>query len=192
MSKLNELIEYFKKFRGHVVNNEQSNWDIMLAGVELAMNTCVRRSTGELPFMLSHGREAVLPFNMHLMPKLMEQVTNEEVENAIALNSPLTVPMTVADESRVFAAKRLHGRMAALHAKTRQALAVAIQWQKQFTDVHQREVEYNVGDKALLSTKNINLYIPDGGTTTLMPKYIGLSHVVERLGTVAYRRQLPF
>jgi hypothetical protein len=157
----------------HVINSEQSNWDIMLAGVELAMNTSVRRSTGESPFMLSHGREAVLPFNMHLMPKLMEQLTDEDLENAIASNSPLTVPMTAADESRVPAAKRLHGRMVALHAKTRQALAVANQRQKQFADMHRREVEYKVGDKVLLSTKNINLYILDGGTKKLMPKYVG-------------------
>jgi hypothetical protein len=47
----------------------------------------------------------------------------------------------------------LHGRMAALNAKTRQALAVANQRQKQF--MHRREVEYRVGDKVWLSTKNI-------------------------------------
>jgi hypothetical protein len=145
----------------------------MLAGVELAMNTFVRSSTGESPFMLSHGRDAVLPLNMHLMPKLMEQLTDEQLENAIASNSPPIVPMTAADESCVLAAKRLHGRMAALHAKTRQALVVTNQRKKQFTDMHRREVDYKTGDKVLLSTKNINLYIPDGGTKKLMPKYIG-------------------
>jgi hypothetical protein len=175
----------------HVVNSEQSNWDIMLAGVELTMNNSVRRSIGESPLMLSHGREAVLPFNMHLMPKVMEQLTDEQLENAIASNSPLTVPMTAADESRVPATKRLHGRMAALHAKTRQTLAVANQWHKHFTDMHRREVEYKVGDKGLLSTRNINLYIPDGATKKLMPKCIGPFDVLARLGTGAFRLKLP-
>jgi hypothetical protein len=41
------------------------------------------------------------------------------------MQSLLTVAMTVADESRVPAAKRLHGRVAALHDRTRQALVVA-------------------------------------------------------------------
>ena len=50
----------------HVVDPSQLDWDVMLAGAELAMNIYVRKSTGETPFMLTHGREALLPFNMHL------------------------------------------------------------------------------------------------------------------------------
>ncbi len=103
----------------HVVDASQSNWDEMLAGAELAMNTSVRSSTGESPFVLSHGREAILPFNMHLMPTLMENLTLDEAEIAASADSSLTVPMTAADESRVPAARRLHGRMAEMHARTR-------------------------------------------------------------------------
>jgi hypothetical protein len=100
-------------------------------------------------------------------------------------------PMRAVDESRMLAAKRLHGRMATLHTKTRQALTVANQRQKQYTHKHRREVEYKVGGKFVLSTKNNNLYVPDGGTKKLMPKYICPFDVLERLGTIAYRLKFP-
>lgn len=34
-----------------------------MAGVELAIDTTVKRSTGMSPFMLSHGREARITFS---------------------------------------------------------------------------------------------------------------------------------
>jgi hypothetical protein len=82
-------------------------------------------------------------------------------------------------------------RMAALYARTQQALEVADQRQKQIADLHQREVEYKLGDKVLLSTENINVHIPGGGTKTLMPGFIGPFEVKRRLGSVAYRLPLP-
>lgn len=46
----------------------------MLAGVELAINTLVRRSTVESPFMITHGRGNVLPCTMPLsMSRLMSK-----------------------------------------------------------------------------------------------------------------------
>ena len=56
----------------HVVDPSQLDCDVMLAGAELAMNTHVRKSTGENPFMLTHGRKA-LPFNMHLLHDMMAE-----------------------------------------------------------------------------------------------------------------------
>lgn len=70
--------------------------------------------------------------------------------------------------------------MAAIYARTRRALIVANQRQKQFADAGRRGVEYNVGNEVLLSTKNINLRIPRGGTGKLMPIYIGLFRNLER------------
>lgn len=176
----------------HVVDPSQLDWDVMLAGAELAMNTYVRKSTGETPFMLTHGREALLPFNMHLLPNLMAALTDEELESAASADQcSLTMPMTPADESKVPAARRLYGRMSDMHARTRAALAVASQRQKQFADAGRRELEFAVGDQVLLSSKHIKLKVPRGGKAKLMPKYIGPFEVTERLGAVAYRLKLP-
>ena len=157
----------------HVVDPSQLDWDGMLAGAELAMNTYVRKS-GETPFMLTHGREALLPFNMHLLPNLMAALTDEELESAASADQcSLTMSMTPADESKVPAARRMYGRMSDMHARTRAALAIASQRQKQFADAGRRELEFVVGDQVLLSSKHIKLKFPRGGKAKLMPKFIG-------------------
>lgn len=49
--------------------------------------------------MLSHGREANLPFNMHMMPRIIATLTDKELELIARSNVPLTVPLTTADAS---------------------------------------------------------------------------------------------
>lgn len=68
--------------------------------------------------------------------------------------------MSAADESRVPAARRLHGWMAGIHSCT--ACAVAKWCQKQFADACRSEVEYAFGDQVSLSTRNICLRIAQG------------------------------
>ena len=62
-------------------------------------------------------------------------------------------------ESRVPAARRLHGKMSQVYAEAKQSLAVARHRQQQQTDRHRKDTSllYPVGGKALLSTKDINL-----------------------------------
>ncbi|CAI7734708.1 unnamed protein product [Closterium sp. NIES-53] len=52
-----------------------------------------------------------------------------------------------------------------------------------------REVSFEVGDKVLLSTKNIRLKIP--GSQKLFPRWIGPFEVFKRVGVVAYKLKLP-
>ncbi|CAI7841636.1 unnamed protein product [Closterium sp. NIES-53] len=52
-----------------------------------------------------------------------------------------------------------------------------------------REVVFAIGDKVLLSTKNIRLKIP--GARKLFPRWIGPFKVIARVGEVAYRLKLP-
>ncbi len=46
--------------------------------------------------MLAHGREAILPFNVHLIPNLQADLTDEEINAAASAASSITVPMTAA------------------------------------------------------------------------------------------------
>jgi transposase InsO family protein len=52
----------------HVTSLVQDDWDVKLPCVELTLNTATRRSLGKgiSPFMLGHGREARLAFNVDL------------------------------------------------------------------------------------------------------------------------------
>ena len=50
-------------------------------------------------------------------------------------------------------------------------------------------MEYNVGDKVLLSTKNISLKTPAKGK--VLPLYIGPYEIRQRVGNLAYMLSLP-
>ena len=55
-------------------------------------------------------------------------------------------------------------------------------YQKKYADARRREVEYAVGDKVLLSTKNLQLH----GMRKFCDCLVGPLVVVERIGNMAY------
>ena len=61
-------------------------------------------------------------------------------------------------------------QQAIIDAKT--ALEAAQQRQKKHADSRRRPVTLNIGDEALLSSKNIRIRNP-GGTLKLLPRWIG-------------------
>jgi hypothetical protein len=69
------------------------------------------------------------------------------------------------------------------------ALQAAQQRQKFYADKPHRHLEFQPGDKVMLSTQNIRLQTP--GTPKLMPKWLGPLVVTERVNSVAYRLELP-
>jgi len=54
---------------------------------------------------------------------------------------------------------------------------------------HRRDLQFAEGDQVLLSTANTYLRTP--GTQKLMPRFIGPFKVLDKVGPVAYRLQLP-
>src|ERR671924_347543 len=71
-------------------------------------------------------------------------------------------------------------------------LTVAKQRQAQYTNQHRRELEFKVGDKVLLSTKNINNPIDKNHPIQkLTPKFIGPYIVAKAISKVAYKLELP-
>ena len=78
-----------------------------------------------------------------------------------------------------------------MHAAAREHLATAQLRQKQYAAQRCCEVEFAVYEKVLLYTRIIKLQVPRGCTAKLMPRWIGPFPIVRKVGTVAYRLELP-
>ena len=63
------------------------------------------------------------------------------------------------------------------------------QRQKMYVNNRRQDVEFQVGDEVLLSTRNLCLKAP--GARKLLPRFIRPFAVVARVGDVAYRLALP-
>jgi hypothetical protein len=74
-------------------------------------------------------------------------------------------------------------------ARAKASLLAAWSRQKLFADERRTEVELAVGQNVLFSTINFKLAHP--WTRKLLPKWVGPFKVVERIGKVAYKVELP-
>jgi hypothetical protein len=87
-------------------------------------------------------------------------------------------------------------RADALAAEIRNVVAKARKWvhaaqrrYKEGEDKHRVDVQYEVGEEVMLSTMNLSMKMQ--GTSKLLPRFIGPFKVTKRIGTVAYRLDLP-
>ena len=62
--------------------------------------------------------------------------------------------------------------------------------QKKYADQRRRDLEVQVGDEVLLSTRNLPVSVAVGGSRKLGPLYCGPFRVLEKL-TAAYKLELP-
>lgn len=149
----------------HFISPTQDNWDLLLPCIEFAMNSARHESIQTTPFKLIYGYNPSSPFDvaLGLRPAGRYQRT-QEVQEFIK-----------------------HMDESVQHAK--RCMQAAQQRQKQYADGKRKAVSYQVGDKVLLSTKNLNL--AGAGTRKLMPKYVGPFAVKELINAVAVRLDLP-
>ena len=100
------------------------------------------------------------------------------------------------DAKSVSEAQRFVDERLAITRKVRDAMASAQDKQKEYADRNGRKnnERFRVGEKVLLSTatlpKNAISVLP-GGTTKLLPRFIGPFTVVEEVGDLNYRLTLP-
>ena len=143
------------------VGKRQNGWDERLGMVEFAYNNSVHSSSGYTPFYLCYGRHPVSPVN------LVSQV-----------------------ESRNEAADSFLRQLEEDVAQALQNLRRAQDRQKEYADRRRRDVEFQVGDEVLLSTKTLSVRVAARGSQKLGPLYCGPFRILEKY-TAAYRLELP-
>jgi hypothetical protein len=103
---------------------------------------------------------------------------------------PLT-PVTIGTESVVPSATAFVHALEEHIQEAKLCLKQAQDRQKAYADQHRRDVQFAAGDQVLLSTKNIRLQKGKDMTRKLMPKWIGPFKVLQTVGPVAARLELP-
>jgi hypothetical protein len=83
------------------------------------------------------------------------------------------------------------GRFSESLSAAKQALQVAQQRQEARTDKHRSPHSFAVGDQVLLSSRNTKLEKAPAGARKLIPNWLGPFPVVDKVGTVACRLELP-
>ena len=63
--------------------------------------------------------------------------------------------------------------------------------QKKYADIHRQDVEFAVGDQVLLRVSPVRGVRRFGKKGKLSPRFIGPYRILERIGKVAYRLDLP-
>jgi hypothetical protein len=139
----------------------QDDWDTKLSLAEFAINNAWHESVGHTPFFLNYGQ------------------------------NPLT-PATMAADTNVPAANTFIEGIATAVTRAKQLLEAAQARYKDNADRKRTELSLAIGSKVFLNTKHIYRTAMFKNTSTkLMPRWIGPYTVMERIGKVAYRLQLP-
>ena len=142
------------------VSPTQDDWDEYLVAAEFAVNNSVHESTHATPFMLNTGQHPLTP---------------------ISRGGGLT--------GNVPAARNFIGKRHEALEDAKKWLRHAQEQQKRMADRKRREVLFVLGDKVMLSTRNLKLKNP--GAKKLLPRYVGPFEIVKRIGEVAYKLKLP-
>lgn len=156
-----------EQYLRHYVSATLDDWDDYLASAEYAMNNHYLETVENTPFFLNFGQAPRDPLTW---PR-----------------GPLTAPPRFA----VPAVQAWHGKMQDTLKAAKSALREAKQHQKQYKDLRRKDVCYDVGTFVLLNTRNIRLKGPSDGARKLMPKFIGPFRIIQKVGNVAYKLELP-
>ena len=139
----------------------RGSWDTHLPLMEFAYNNSYQASIGMAPYEALYGWKCRTP------------VCWDEVGER-KLVGPEIVQMT-CDKVKVI----------------REGLKIAQDRQKSYVNNRRRDLEFEVGDMVFLRISPWKGVLRFGKRGKLSPRYIGPYRIVERIGEVAYRLELP-
>ncbi len=142
---------------------KQDNWDDYLPAAEFAYNNSKQASTGFSPFELDCGFTPLTPISMAMETPSNVKAANDFIEHWD------TMIKTAKDN-----------------------LQDAQERQTKYANQHRRHSEFELGDKVLLSTRNITTVVDKRRPTQkLTLKYIGPFKVIQVVSTMSYKLELP-
>jgi hypothetical protein len=146
------------------VDSSHDNWDELLSVAQLAVNNSYQGTVKNSPFYLNHGRH---PW----MPGVTYQAAG--VDSGTRLEERAKWPA--------------EHRLAVDRARV--CLKEAAERMKRMFDKGRTAKEFEVGEQVMLSTRNLRFKGP--GCSKLMPRFVGPLKIIERVGKVSYRLDLP-
>src|SRR5213080_710558 len=139
------------------INGKGDNWDTLLPMAEFAINTTVNVSTGFSPFQLTYGIDPKSPIDLDI-----------------------GVSTTPAAEDFV-------KQMKANLDRARSNILKAQLGQKAQADKHRRDHSFQVGDKVMLSTRNLHF---SSSSRKLLPKWVGPYLITDQIHGDSFKLDL--
>ncbi|XP_057250104.1 uncharacterized protein LOC130591186 [Beta vulgaris subsp. vulgaris] len=136
-------------------------WDEMLALIEFSYNNSYHSSIKMAPFEALYGRKCRSPLCWN------------DISETVTLG-PQMIEDTVKQVRYI-----------------REKMRAAQDRQKAYADQNRRDSEYQVGEKVLLKVSPMKGVMRFGQKGKLSPKFIGPYDIIERIGRLAYRLDLP-
>ena len=165
--RLNRTLE--EMLRAYV-GYKQDNWDEYLTMAEFAYNNAKQMSSGFTPFELDCGQPPITPLRLAMMGNVVKP---DEIENVPAANEFI---------------RQWSNKI----AMAKDALQDAQRRQTEYTNRHRRRLEFKIGDKVLLSTKNIDAPADRRRPTKkLTPRRFGPFNIIEKMSPLVYKLDLP-
>ncbi len=148
----------------HFVSPATDDWDQYLPEIQFAINNAWQESVRNTPFYLNYGFHPKTPLAA-ILPKGRELASKNPASAKYSLHMQQTL------------------------AKAKRCMLDAQQRQKHYYNGRHKPSDFLVGNLVLLATKFLNLRT--GGTKKLWPRWVGPFMITTRIGSMAYRLELP-